>query len=457
MNKNRSIFFVISLLVFLYFNYVVGLGAYESSSIALLVYSFFDFLDNVGKKVVVLDIAIILAVFTWLVMPVIFYQFYTKEDHLARVFYKYMVIPADDYFSFVLPGTICMIIGFKVRLANLQINKDPQAYKQKLEVFFKGKAKIGFILIGISFASSVLNYVVPASLHRVVNLLEHLSYVGVFYVFFSEHPHKNKILAGVLSLLAINSIATGLFGELVFLLALFYILVALYLKRISFPVKLSVCVAGILLIFLIQNIKKGYREIAWGSGKGGSAVYFGQLLGDAIVNPGTMFEKKKLFNTAVRMNQGWLIAVTMDRVPRRFDYAYGETIGISVAAAFIPRILWPDKPEAGGRYNLKRFWGYDLVGYSTNIGPIGEAYANFGRTGGIIFMFFYGLFFNGLLTYLLKWSERRPSILCWIPFLFFYAVVVETDILTTVGSLVTGMMFMIVFTWLFKAVFHIKL
>lgn len=455
MAKNKVVILIVSLITLLYFSFVVELGMYEALSIALLIFCFLDFLDNIGKKVVVLDIAIILAVFTWLVMPVIFYHFYTKEDHLARIFYKYMPISTDDYFSFVFPGTVLMIVGFKIRLTKLQVDMDPGGYKQKLEAFFKGKAKIGFILIGISFVSSALHYVVPSSLNRIANLVGNLSYVGVFYVFFSEHPHKNKILIGVLSLLVINSIATGLFGELIFLLALFYILVALYLKKIHFSIKLSVCLVGVIVIFLIQNVKKGYRERAWVSG--GDASYFGQLLEESIQNPGTMFEKRKMFTTAVRMNQGWLIAITMDRVPRRFEYAYGETIAISVAAAFIPRIIWPSKPEAGGRYNLKRFWGYNLVGYSTNIGPIGEAYANFGRTGGIIFMFFYGLFFNGLLTWLLKWSERRPSILCWIPFLFFYAVVVETDILTTVGSIVTSLIFMLIFIRLFKSAFHINL
>jgi len=455
MRRNVIIFLIVSLLTFLYFALVVGLGMYESASIGLLVFFVFDFLDNLGKKVVVLDIAIILAVFTWLVMPVIVYQFYTREDYLARIFYKYMPIPADEYFSFVFPGTLCMIAGFKISLAKLQLHRDPAAFKEKLEIYFKGKARIGFILIGISLVSGVLYFVLPASLNRVTNLLEHLSYVGVFYIFFSDHPHKNKVLLLVLCGMLVSSIATGMFGELVFLLALFYILVALYLKKRPFYYKLSILIAGIFCIFVIQNVKKAYRAKAWISG--GDTGYFMQLVGESITDPGSMLEKKKMFQTVIRMNQGWLIAVTMDRVPRRFEFAHGETIWISVAAAFVPRIIWPDKPEAGGKYNLKRFWGFNLVNYSMNIGPIGEAYANFGRTGGILFMFFYGLFFNGLLTFLLKKSERNPSILCWIPFLFFYAVVVETDILTTVGSIVTSLMFMFVFIRLFKAIFHIKL
>ncbi len=458
MSSKRVVFLVIAFIALIFFNYLGGLGMYESVSIGLLVFCLFDFLDNLGSKIVVLDIAIILAVFTWLVMPVIFYQYYTREDHLARIFRLYMPISADDYFSFALPGTVTMIIGMKLSLAKLQINTDRRGYRQKLENYFKGKDNIGFILIGISLVSGVLYHVVPSSLNRPVNLLEHLSYVGVFYIFFSQNKNKNKILLGVLGVLTLNSVSTGLFGELVFLVALFYILVAIYLKKISFPVKLTICFVGLMTIFVIQNVKKGYREKIWhSSGNGGDASYFGQLISESVLHPSTMLQKDKLFSTAVRMNQGWLIAETMARVPSKFDYAYGETIGTSVLAAFIPRFIWPDKPEAGGRANLLRFWGFYLVGFSENIGPIGEAYANFGRFGGIVFMFFYGLFFNGILTYLLKRSEIQPSILCWIPFLFFYAVVVETDILTTVGSIVTSLMFMIIFSRLFKYAFNIKL
>jgi hypothetical protein len=455
MRSKPILFLIVALFTYLYCNSISGLGAYESFSVALLVFTLFDFLENLGKKAVVLDIAIILAVFTWLVMPVIFYQVYTKENHLARIFYKYMPIPADEYFSFVVPGTVLMIAGLKIPLAKLQINHNTKDFKDKLEVFFKGKARIGFILIGIGIASTPLNYIVPSSLDHVVALAGNLSYVGVFYIFFSENKHKTKILLGVIGLLALNALATGVFGSLVFLLALFYILIALYLKRVPFFLKLFVTITGVIFIFLLQNVKKEYRHEAWV--KGSDAGLFFNLLTNEIVNPSIMFNEKKLFGMSVRMNQGWLIAVTMDQVPRKHEYAYGETIWKSVAAAFVPRIVWPDKPEAGGKYNLKRFWGYDLRGYSMNIGPIGEAYANFGTTGGIIFMFFYGLFFNIILTFLLKWSERRPSILCWIPFLFFYAVVVETDILTTVGSIVTSIIFMVVFIRLFKAVFKVNL
>jgi hypothetical protein len=88
-----------------------------------------------------------------------------------------------------------------------------------------------------------------------------------------------------------------------------------------------------------------------------------------------------------------------------------------------------------------------------NIGPMGEAYANFDVLGGIIYMLFYGLFFNFMLSTILKFAEKRPTIVLWLPFLFYYAISVETDSLTTMGSLIKG----VFFTWLVFKIYRITL
>ncbi len=121
------------------------------------------------------------------------------------------------------------------------------------------------------------------------------------------------------------------------------------------------------------------------------------------------------------MNQGWLVAFTMKRVPAAHPFAYGETIVTSIEAAILPRFIWNDKPNAGGKPNLLRFWGFVIYGVSMNIGPLGEAYANFDVNGGIFYMFFYGLFFNYMFSRLLKYSEKRPTIsfMASIPVLLF--------------------------------------
>ena len=77
----------------------------------------------------------------------------------------------------------------------------------------------------------------------------------------------------------------------------------------------------------------------------------------------------------------------------------------------------------------------DIKGYSMNIGPIGEAYANFGKYGGIAFMFFYGVLLNVFLSIILGVMRRYPSLILWFPLLFLYPIGTETDILSTLNPL----------------------
>ncbi len=57
-------------------------------------------------------------------------------------------------------------------------------------------------------------------------------------------------------------------------------------------------------------------------------------------------------------------------------------------------LFWPDKPMAGGKYNMKYYTGINIVGWSTNVGPLGEAWGSFGKVGGIIYMFFIGFIYS---------------------------------------------------------------
>ena len=92
-----------------------------------------------------------------------------------------------------------------------------------------------------------------------------------------------------------------------------------------------------------------------------------------------------------------------------------------------------------------------------NIGPFGEAYANFDKAGGVVYMFFYGLFFNFVLSSILKLAEKRPSIVLWLPFLFYYSIGVETDLLSTMGSLIKGLMVAWIVLKVFQIAFRIDL
>jgi len=436
---------ILLLLLSLLDNYTI----LENAAVCLFIYFLLDFLEMLGKKIVILELTNIMAALTCLLMPVIFYHEYTRENYLARIWVKYMPVSSDDYFSFMIPAVIALAIGLRFPLSKAKVNISPKVYIDNVKRILSSKPSVGLTLIATGLVSGFLDFLSPSSLKQVFYLMDHLTYVGVFYVIYSPSKHKRIIVPSVIVLMIAQSLITGMFGELIFLMACSLILILLG-KKIPFQRKVLVAVAGMALIIVIQSVKVDYRTRAW-SGTGTDPTYFAELVTDRITNPASMLEPNKLFFSAIRMNQGWLVAMTMNRVPTKFDFAYGETIWKSVAAAIVPRFLWKDKPNAGGKENLKRFWGYSLVGFSMNIGPFGEAYANFDKIGGVIYLFFYGLFFNFMLSAILKFADKRPTIVLWLPFLFIYSISVETDLLTTMSYLVKGL----IFTWVVFKIYRI--
>jgi hypothetical protein len=436
--------------------YTSSLTTLESLGIAVTVFYFLEFLNDLGERIVLMDISVLALFITCVMMPVVFYHVYTKEYHMARLWVKYMPISSDDYFSFAIPGVLAMSLGLRIRLKKLRFRNTPEVYLANAKQALKSKPAIGISLIAIGLISGFLEFLSPDSTKQIFYLADHLTYVGVFYVIYSPYQYKKYIVPGVILLMLGQSIAIGMFGEMIYILACSVTLMLLGTK-VKFRAKLGFAVVGIFMILILQSIKMEYRKVNWVEGKGADPVYFAALIGNKLSDVSTLLDADNMFWTSVRMNQGWLVAVTMKRVPARHPFGYGESMLESVEAAFIPRFLWPEKPNAGGKANLKKFWGYVIVGYSMNIGTLGEAYANFDVLGGIFYMFIYGLFFNFFLSSILKLCEKRPTVILWLPYLFFYSISVETDLYTTMGALIKSMIFTFIIFKIYDLAFHIKL
>lgn len=453
---NKIIFAVLCLGLYLYLYSETALDGWESASLVLFIYFLLEFIDNLGNKIIMIDLAIVLGVFTCLVMPIPFYHTFNKEMYLARLWAKYMPIPSETYYSYALPALLMMAVGLRIPFKKLRVNPNPAIYLENVRAYLKNKPNLGLKLIAIGVSSGLLSFLSPDSLKHVFYLATHLTYVGVFYVLYSPSTYKKMVVPAVFVLTITQSLVTGMFGEFVYISACSLILILLGTKA-SFRLKLTIAAAGIFAIVLIQSVKMDYRKRSWIQGAGADPAYFAYLLADRITNFDNLVSTNNLFFTSVRMNQGWLVALTMKKVPSHLPFAHGETIVESIEAALTPRFIWGEKPNAGGEHNLLRFWGYSIYGVSMNIGPLGEAYGNFDVFGGIIFMFFYGLFFNFMFSRILKYSEKRSTIVLWLPFLFFYSVQMETDLLTTMGALVKGLIFMWFVFKFFKIALRIDL
>jgi hypothetical protein len=92
-----------------------------------------------------------------------------------------------------------------------------------------------------------------------------------------------------------------------------------------------------------------------------------------------------------------------------------------------------------------------------NIGPYGEGYGNFGPLGGILFIFLYSIVIAYFLHQVLRMSRKYPSLVIWIPLLFYYVLTVETDIFTTINSFVKVIVFIYFTYWFCRKTYKINI
>src|SRR4029077_12742263 len=130
----------------------------------------------------------------------------------------------------------------------------------------------------------------------------------------------------------------------------------------------------------------------------------------------------------MRTNQGYNITVVMRRIPANQDFDNGNHLILTAASALVPRLIWPDKPKAGGQESMKYYTGYNIEGWSTNVSPLGEAYGSFGPIGGILYMFGLGLFIRWVYKKVFITAQKLPLLVLWIPVLFYQITYsMETD------------------------------
>lgn len=445
---------------------VEGLPFNDSFIIAWTVFTLFRFLSNLGHTINILDFLTFYSALDTLASPLLNYRFFTIDYTPARLWGTYMRIPEDVYFGYLIPANVAFFAGL-----HLVFKKNTQyarVFIDRARVYVANNQKVAIAFIVIGLIAAQVKDSAPSVIGFVFYLLAMLPYVGAFYLYFSLKKRRALILTLLVGTFFLQSVRTGLFGECVMFLVMAACLLASQV-RLRLITKLSFFVAGFCVILLIQSIKGEYRVLTWTNAidtKGQLASYqgkgdfqiFGELLMDKISNPSQIITMESAFSLNQRFNQGRLIALAMNYVPRVEPFANGETIWMSLAAIAVPRFLWPDKPESGGEYNLRRFVGIKRrLRYSMNIGPYGEGYGNFGVAGGVVFMFLYGLLIAFFLHKALELTWKYPSLIIWIPLQFYYVLTVETDILSTINAFIKISVFMALVYWVCKKAFSINI
>jgi hypothetical protein len=356
-----------------------------------------------------------------------------------------MMVPEQAYFSFALPA----IAGFVLVLCWPVDNgkySDTGFFLRKAITRAKDELQkrptTGVYLLALGTVMFWVSKVLPSAVQFAFLLFFFAGFAGFLYVYFLDNFRWRRVaLISFGGFIILTALSSGMFTIVAYMSLTLFSFFFLGRKTSLFK-KLLMFVLGVFILLLIQSVKPAFRELTWGgSYEGNKGVLFLNLVIDKIKDP--QFESADaFFPVYVRVNQGYNISLVMHRFPEKMPYDGGRNLFINLASSLVPRIFWPDKPEAGGKYNMQYYAGLAITGWSTNVGPLGEAYGSFGPAGGILFMIFLGVVIRWSYCLVFKKSIRIPLLIFWIPVLFYQVTyAAETDSLQVFNSLVKSAFF----------------
>lgn len=418
---------------------------YIPLAILLAICVVFQVLDRLGKGIVLREIIALHMTFTCVAMPVIGYAVYNRSNHLAKIFLKFMRVPDYVYFGYALPA----VAGFVMVLCWPVLTKDyddggvflRRAIDRAKTVLSQNPKLSIYLLIGGTMMFWVAKPL-PESVQFAFLLFFFAAFAGFLYVFYQPGLRGRKYyLYGFGTFIVLTALSNGMFTIVAYMSLTIFSFFFLG-KRTSLFKKLAFFFLGVFILLLIQSVKPTYRIITWnGNYDGNKTSLFIRLVADKIVNP-DFSSADAFFQMFTRANQGYNVSLVMNRFPEKIPFDDGSKLLLNIASSLVPRVFWPGKPEAGGKVNMRYYAGLTIVGWSTNVGPLGEAYASFGPRGGVIFMILLGLFIRTAYVMLFKLSASIPLLLFWLPVMFYQTTYAgETDTLQILNSILKSALF----------------
>jgi hypothetical protein len=267
-------------------------------------------------------------------------------------------------------------------------------------------------------------------------LLSSFKFIGAFMLILGTQRLKTWALVLVFGSIILTTLQSAMFHDLLtWLIMLGAVLAIKYKPSLTF--KTIGSITFILLCIVIQQVKGDYRAAAWGGENGGAGLQSFEKAVDEKRDQGGLFNSTGLAESNLRINQGFIITNIMNTIPEREPFSGGEEMIQVLEAAFLPRILAPNKLNAGDRLFFMKYSGMQIKkGTSMALSSVGDAYVNFGIFGGCIFMFIWGWAFSFVLNGFEKYSKIYPFLLLFTPLVFYYPIRPDCELQTSMGHLV---------------------
>lgn len=399
--------------------------------IILVLYIAWRFIDALGKSLPILELMMLISGSQWIVGPYISYHQETTH------FKYYMYVDQETYMTYIVPAFICFCIPL------LMILKRKTASQ---EVLFSKYLPYAKSLLFIGVGADVLSAVTPAALAFFFFLIAQFKFIGALLLLFSPKKSDQYYFYGALLYLFVNALARAMFHDLL-LWGIFMFMYWCIKNKPTLRTRLALISAGVIFAIMIQSVKAAFRSQVWGGFQGNKVELFVDLL-DRKVSSGYFEDEASNEELNVRLNQGWIISAIMYYTPAFQDYANGVTIKDAIFSSLLPRFLNPNKKVAGGQENFELYTGLPLSkGTSMGMSIIGESYANFGVTKGVLFMFIWGWFLALFWKKLMKITQKYPLVLMFLPVLFLQVVKAETELVVVLNHLFKASIVVALFFW----------
>ena len=422
---------------------------YGTISIVLFVLLVMSILYKMGQGIVMLEAISLFYVFTCLVMPVIGYKYYNIENPLARLFKRFMQVPEQDYFGYALPALILFSFILSFPLSSRKYEDSGEFLFQhidRIKEYLKKNPNVGATIMIVGSVELLFGGIFPGSLRYFFDIFFFSSFAGLLMVFLGDNKtYKTFLIPAFVLLLLVKALESSMFTVIAYMsiaLASFFLIG----NKTGIIKKIGFFIVGCFFLLILQNSKTAYRRVIRASGNNSAQLStFFNIVRQQFFISENFFQVNEFYPVFIRLNQGFNVSQVMKRIPSSQDFDGGEMIQKSILASVTPRYLWPDKPKAGGHFNMKYYAGIIIIfgSYSTNVGPLGEAYGAFGVFGGILAMCALAFYIRFVYFRVWRISLKYPIMILWLPVIFYQTTYsAENDFLQILNSTIKSSLFL---------------
>ena len=426
-NIDWKIFLVVILMIPLFFPY---LSWFSFIAAVITIHQFFLLFYSINYVIPIRYLFGTLMCLQMFVGPILAFNGFDKYQP-----YNYqMKVPEIEYFSFVIPAVALFILGLHFKAGRL---KGELWNINSINKFANEHSHIPYLFIIIGFISSFISeYFSGSGIKFFFYVVSNLKFVGAFMLILSDKKLKILPLIIVAGSIISSSLAGGLFHDLIIWSIFLGTAFCIRFKPTS-VIKLGFFILFVLITIIIQQLKGGYRSALLYQSQGIATLTKAYEKTEA---QNELFNLTSLAKSSIRINQGFIITNIMKKVPNEVPFSNGAELREILEAAFLPRILAPNKLKAGDQTIFTKYTGIQLgIGTTMGLSSVGDAYLNFGIFFGSIFMLSLGLLYNEVLKALYKYSKNFSILLIFTTVVFYFPIRPDSELQTNLGHLVKSL------------------